>query len=158
MKLSHLVIAVAAVGTVAACGGGGGNTAATTTPAPTPVPLLQATTATVAGQSETILTDRNGMTVYYYTPDKSAGKVTCTAQCLVNWPPVLVPAGVTKPTGGKGVTGTLSTIASPNGGQQVTYNGWPVYLWIKDTKPGDTTGQNVGGKWFVFTPDTPANT
>ena len=29
------------------------------------------------------------------------------------------------------------------------YKGWPLYLWIKDTKPGDTTGDGVGGVWHT---------
>ncbi len=35
----------------------------------------------------------------------------------------------------------------------MTYNSWPLYTWVKDKVPGDTTGQGVGGKWFVVTPD-----
>lgn len=158
IKRAQLALAFVALASLAACGGSNtSSTAATPAPTATPAPVLKTASATVAGTTETILTDANGMTVYYYTPDKGAGKVTCTGACLQNWPPVLLGSDVTKPTGDKGVTGTLGTIASPNGGTQVTYNGWPVYTWVKDTKPGDTTGQNVGGKWFVFTPDVPAN-
>jgi predicted lipoprotein with Yx(FWY)xxD motif len=29
----------------------------------------------------------------------------------------------------------------------------PLYYWIKDQKPGDTTGQNVGKVWFVINPE-----
>ena len=65
---------------------------------------------------------------------------------------LLLPSGVTQPTAASGINGTLGLLASPNGGQQVTYNGWPLYTWVKDTAPGMTTGQNVGGKWFVATP------
>jgi predicted lipoprotein with Yx(FWY)xxD motif len=158
-KRAHLALALATVAGLAACGGST-NTSTASTPAPTatPAPVLKTTTATVGTASKTIMTDANGMTVYYYTPDKGAGKVTCTGTCLQNWPPVLLASGVTKPVGDKGVTGTLGTIASPNGGTQVTYNGWPVYTFVKDTKAGDTTGQNVGGKWFVVTPDVQPNT
>ena len=31
----------------------------------------------------------------------------------------------------------------------VAYKGMPLYLWIKDTKPGDTTGDGVGGTWHT---------
>jgi hypothetical protein len=37
----------------------------------------------------------------------------------------------------------------------VTYNGHPLYLFIKDTKPGQTTGQGItafGAAWFALTP------
>jgi predicted lipoprotein with Yx(FWY)xxD motif len=107
----------------------------------------------VAGKSETILVDNKGMTLYYFTPDKG-GKVTCTGPCLGVWPPLLVPAGMTKPAADKTVKGTLTTVANPDGkGTQVVYNNWPLYYYAKDKSPGDTTGQNVGGKWFVVPPD-----
>jgi predicted lipoprotein with Yx(FWY)xxD motif len=152
--LSGLGFAVLLV--LAACGGSGtGSTGSSSTPTPaptpTPTPVVESATATVAGTSMTILTDAHGMTVYYYTPDKGTGKATCTDACLQNWPAVITPSGVTQPTGDKGVTGTLGTITS-SGGSQVTYNGWPLYTFIKDKSPGDTTGQGVGGKWFVVTP------
>jgi predicted lipoprotein with Yx(FWY)xxD motif len=146
--------AAAAVLLAIACGGSSNQgTASTPAPTPTPTPVVKTAMATVDGASRTILVGENGMTLYYYTPDKGTGKVTCTGQCLAAWPPLLLPSGVDKPTGEKGVTGTLGTVASPNGGMQVTYNAWPLYFWQKDTKPGDATGQNVGGKWFVVPPD-----
>jgi predicted lipoprotein with Yx(FWY)xxD motif len=107
----------------------------------------------VDGKSQTILVDAAGLTLYYFTPDKG-GKVTCTAGCLAVWPPLLLPSGVTTPTGGTGVTGTLATIANPDGkGTQIMYNNWPLYFYAKDKSPGDTTGQNVNQKWFVVPPD-----
>jgi predicted lipoprotein with Yx(FWY)xxD motif len=56
------------------------------------------------------------------------------------------------------VTGKLGTVANPEGGTQVTYNGWPLYLWVKDKAPGDTTGEGVGGKWHVVTPNVASAT
>jgi predicted lipoprotein with Yx(FWY)xxD motif len=141
----------------AACGGSSPGTANTPAPTPTVAPVVLTAMATVDGKSETVLTDTKGMTMYYYTPDKG-GKVTCLAACAQAWPPLKLPAGATTAAGDKGVTGTLSTVANPEGGTQVTYNGWPLYGWVKDTKPGDTTGQNVGGKWFVVTPTLPSAT
>ena len=35
---------------------------------------------------------------------------------------------------------------------QVAINGLPLYYYADDTKAGDTTGQGVGGKWFVASP------
>jgi predicted lipoprotein with Yx(FWY)xxD motif len=137
------VFGIAAVAaTMLACGG---DTGGTTTPTAT---VLSAT-ATVDGTSKTILTDNKGMTLYLFTPDKG-GKVTCTGGCLAVWPALISGS----PTAGAGVTGTLTTVANPDGkGQQVVYNGWPLYYYVKDTKPGDVTGQNVGAKWFVVPPD-----
>ncbi|MDP3062075.1 MAG: cupredoxin domain-containing protein, partial [Chloroflexota bacterium] len=47
----------------------------------------------------------------------------------------------------------LGTTKRKDGSTQVTYNGWPLYYWWKDAKPGDTLGQNVGKVWFVVAPD-----
>lgn len=155
-----LLISVAASALLAvACGGSSSNGAAGAPAAtPTPQPVVKTATATVAGTSETVLVGENGMTLYYYAPDKGTGEATCTGQCLLNWPPLLLPTGVTKPTGEKGVTGILGTVPSTAGGMQVTYNSWPLYFFVKDKVPGDTTGQNVGGKWFVVPPDVARGT
>ena len=148
-------VPIAVLALASACGGSSTSTASTPapTPTPTPAPVVLSANATVAGASQTILTDTKGMTLYYFTPDKG-GVVTCLAACAQNWPPLKLPAGVTTPTGDKGVTGTLGTVSNPEGGTQITYNAWPLYTWIKDQKPGDTTGQGVSGKWFVVTPTT----
>jgi predicted lipoprotein with Yx(FWY)xxD motif len=162
-RVSAVGLGVAAL--VAACGGSSsssGSSSSTATPAAsasaTPAsPVVKTATATVAGKSEMILTDQKGMTLYYYMPDKG-GHVTCTGDCAAAWPPLLLPAGESKPTGDQGVTGTLAAVPGAAGGTQVTYNGWPLYTWVKDKAPGDTTGQGVGGKWFVVTPDAPSAT
>ncbi|MBI3573450.1 hypothetical protein HY090_00175 [Candidatus Kaiserbacteria bacterium] len=33
----------------------------------------------------------------------------------------------------------------------MTYNSKPLYLYKKDVKSSDTTGQGVGGVWYVVT-------
>lgn len=139
----------------AACGGNSNPAAAQSTPTPTPAPttaVVMTASATVGGKTMTILTDAKGMTLYYFTPDKG-GKITCTGSCLAAWPPLLLTSGTTVPHTSD-ITGSFSTLANPDGkGTQILYNAWPLYYWIQDQKPGDTTGQGVGGKWFVATPD-----
>jgi predicted lipoprotein with Yx(FWY)xxD motif len=97
-----------------------------------------------------ILTDGQGKTLYLYTKD-TPGVSNCSGTCLTNWPPLLVPTGTT-PSGSTDVTAKLGTIQRSDGSSQVTINDMPAYYWIKDAKPGDATGQNVGGVWFVFDP------
>jgi predicted lipoprotein with Yx(FWY)xxD motif len=98
-----------------------------------------------------ILTDGKGMTLYLYTPDKE-NVSNCYDQCAVNWPPLLVGEGL-EPVAGEGLTGKLGVTDRTDGGRQVTYNGMPLYYWIKDSQPGDVTGQGVGNVWFVVHPD-----
>lgn len=95
-----------------------------------------------------ILTDQDGWVLYLYTRDEP-GVSNCYDQCAVNWPPLLVTG---PPAGAAGLPGTLDVTIRRDGTQQVTYNGMPLYYWINDTQPGDTTGHEVGGVWFVVSP------
>ena len=46
----------------------------------------------------------------------------------------------------------FGTVTRADGSAQLTYNGRPLYFYIKDTNPGDTKGQGVGGVWYVAKP------
>ena len=50
----------------------------------------------------------------------------------------------------KGSTRSLATIKRPNGSEQVTYKGMPLYTYTGDSKAGDATGQGLDGIWFVI--------
>lgn len=96
----------------------------------------------------TYLTDSQGRTLYMFTND-SPGKSVCEGDCLVAWPPV-----VGEVTAGEGVDPSLiRSIERSDGTVQATYAEWPLYYWIEDKKPGDTTGQGVGDVWYVLSPD-----
>jgi predicted lipoprotein with Yx(FWY)xxD motif len=95
-----------------------------------------------------ILVDPRGMTLYLYTRDEP-GVSNCYDQCATRWPPLLTDSA---PTGPDGLATGLGTTNRNDGTQQVTYNGVPLYYWMNDTKPGDATGQNVGGVWFIVNP------
>jgi len=95
--------------------------------------------ATVLLASNGVLTDANGMTLYTFGSD-TAGATTsaCTGACAHAWPALTANGAA---TAGQGVTGTLTTIS----GGQVSWNGHPLYRWIGDKKPGDTTGDGING-------------
>jgi predicted lipoprotein with Yx(FWY)xxD motif len=120
--------------------------------APTNTPLPPAVTVMVAKSATlgSILTDSMGKSLYMYTKD-TPGVSTCYDKCAINWPPLTIAAG-SIPTGSPDVTAKLGTTKRTDGTLQVTANDLPLYYWIKDVKPGDTTGQNVGGIWFVLDP------
>ena len=142
-----IILGVAAL-SLAACGG----TTSTGTGAagsPSSAPLIQTASITVAGKTETVLKNASGLTLYYLTAD-TATTVACTGGCASNWPPLLSPSGT--PTSNPALPGTLSAINGPNG-NQVLYNGHPLYTYSRDAGAGDANGQGVGGKWFVATPD-----
>lgn len=136
---------------LAACSSSG------TSSAPSAAPSAAAATgggaaaiATGSGAVGAYLTGAGGKTLYIFTPD-AAGKSTCVDKCAATWPPFTVTGGA--PAAGAGVTGSLTTLARPDGTTQVAINGMPLYYYAADTKAGDTTGEGVGGKWFVARPD-----
>ena len=77
---------------------------------------IHTATATVGGQSESILVDAKGDPLYIYKPD-TATTSRVTGQLAALWPPVVS----TTPTI-SGAKGTVTTVATPNG-NQVSYNG-----------------------------------
>lgn len=99
------------------------------------------------------LTDGAGMTLYIFTNDVAdSGISVCNDDCAANWPPFFV-EGAALP---EGTPGELTTITRDDGTPQLAYNGLPLYLWVGDTAPGDTTGEGVGDVWYVASVDTGA--
>jgi predicted lipoprotein with Yx(FWY)xxD motif len=95
-----------------------------------------------------ILADDKGMILYLYTKDEGA-KSACYGQCAVAWPPLLTKGA---PAGTGIDTDRLGTTERDDGSTQVTYDGKPLYYYIKDVNPGDATGEAVGGVWYVIKP------
>lgn len=147
---------------VAACGtgnggstntGGSGAAAAPTTPAASSAAVVKTASATVDGKTVTILTDTQGMTLYYRTSDTATS--VCSGACAQAWPPLLF-SGSGTPGSAATLPGTLSVMNDTNGAQ-VAYQGHLLYTYAKDTASGQTTGQNVGNVWFVATTDLTAS-
>jgi predicted lipoprotein with Yx(FWY)xxD motif len=132
---------VAAPTTAPTSGGGGRYGGGGSTPAPVTGSIVVKVATTGMGK---VLVGPTGLTLYIKSGD-SKNSSTCTGGCLQAWPPLTVPAGATA-TAGTGVTGTLGTFVRPDTGKtQVTYKGLPLYYYVGDSKPGDTTGDGVGG-------------
>lgn len=123
-------------------------------PASTGALLVKTASATVSGKAVTLLTNAQGMTLYYFTPDTST-KAACTGGCASSWPPLLF-TGSGSPTASVKLPGSLEVYANANG-KQITYNDHPLYTFSGDTAPGQTNGNGVGGKWFVATIDLAKN-
>lgn len=100
-----------------------------------------------------ILTDGKGMTLYTWDKDTqgtatAAAVSACYDKCAVNWPPLWAPAD-TAVSGDWTLVDRTDATGEHAGMKIVAYKGWPLYLWIKDAKPGDTTGDGVGGTWHT---------
>ncbi|MCH1990601.1 COG4315 family predicted lipoprotein [Achromobacter xylosoxidans] len=91
-----------------------------------------------------ILVNSAGMTLYTFDKD-AGGKSVCNDQCAKIWPPVTAAADAK-------ASGDLSIITRDDGSKQWAYKGKPVYLYAKDAKPGDKTGDNFKDVWHVIKP------
>ena len=142
------VIPIAALA-VAACGGGGGAATAATPKTSTGASATVGVANTSLGST---LVDSAGRTLYLFKADVGTNSA-CTGACATAWPPLLATG---KPTAGTGLTASkLGTIMRSGGGRQVTYNGHPLYRFIQDKKPGQTTGQGstaFGAAWLALSP------
>lgn len=115
----------------------------------------QARTTLASGKSSygTILFDGKGDALYAFTRDKRGGASRCYGDCAAAWP-----VYYTKTTlrAGKGVKQALiGKVRRSDGRLQVTYNGWPLYYYVGDRRPGQVSCQNVdefGGTWLVVRP------
>jgi predicted lipoprotein with Yx(FWY)xxD motif len=95
-----------------------------------------------------ILVNSEGFTLYLWAVDKR-NKSECSGPCLEVWPFVLVSG---KPTAGPGVNASLLGTIKEKGGNEVTYNGHPLYTFASDAKPGVISGEGnptFGGPWWV---------
>ena len=84
-----------------------------------------------------MLTGEHGMTLYTFDNDKTPDKSSCNGMCAVNWPPLKAEAGAR-------TRGDWTVITRDDGSKQWAFKGKPVYYYSKDTKEGDTKGDNAG--------------
>jgi predicted lipoprotein with Yx(FWY)xxD motif len=142
---------------LSACGGSS-NKASSSPAAPSQSASGQSTsgssgalvrTASNSTLGGTVLVNSKGLTLYRLSGEQ-AGKFICTSSgCLQTWHPLTVPAG-SKPTGS---VGSLGVVKRPDGTEQVTYKGLPLYTFAQDTAPGQAKGQGFKdvGTWAAVT-------
>ena len=97
----------------------------------------------------TILVNSQGLTLYHLTGEL-AGKFICTSSaCVSTWHPLTVAAGA-KPTGR---VASIGVVKRPDGTEQVTYRGMPLYTFAQDQAPGQAKGQGIKdvGTWMAVT-------
>jgi predicted lipoprotein with Yx(FWY)xxD motif len=93
-----------------------------------------------------VLTNAGGMTLYTFDKDVAgSGKSACNGPCATNWPPLAAAADAK-------ASGDYAILTRDDGGRQWSYKGKPLYLWAKDAKQGDRTGDGVNNVWHVAKP------
>jgi len=118
-------------------------------------PHSNAASATVMTKKDaklgTILADAKGMTLYLFTKDVKENESTCVDKCATDWPPLTVTSASDLQLA-SGIDGKLATFKRADGTLQVSYNGIPLYHFVKDKDSGDAYGQGMGNVWFVVMP------
>jgi predicted lipoprotein with Yx(FWY)xxD motif len=119
----------------------------------TPTMRIRSNKVGAAAASKNVLVDARGMTLYMFENDKVKDVSACYDACATAWPPALVTseAQLSLFQGGGLDRSKLKLIRrADTTALQVSYNGWPLYTWVRDVKIGDTTGQAVGNVWWVI--------
>jgi predicted lipoprotein with Yx(FWY)xxD motif len=139
-SLKLILPALATTLVLGACGGSAGSSMSSAN-ASAGVTVKTAANSTLGS---TVLVDQQGLTLYRLSGEQ-AGRFICTGACLKLWHPLTVSAGA-KPTGG---LAALGVVKRPEGNEQVTYKGMPLYTFMQDQSPGQARGQGFKdvGTW-----------
>lgn len=100
-----------------------------------------------------VVADREQYTLYFNEQDGTNPPTsTCvTPECTLVWVPLLAAGAKIEATGVE--RSSLGTMRRPDGLEQVTLAGRPLYRYVDDEQAGDTVGNGVDGKWFAISPN-----
>jgi predicted lipoprotein with Yx(FWY)xxD motif len=116
-------------------------------------------TGMVGPSSVTVLTSKNGHTLYALNKPTEKATFYCTGSCPQTWVPLLTKGAPT--AAGDAMASLLGSVKRAGIGRQVTYNGFPVYDYAGDSSAGMDAGENLPGpgiyappaqKWEDLTP------
>jgi predicted lipoprotein with Yx(FWY)xxD motif len=137
---ARAAVAVAAISVAAACG----SASASGTHQSSGGIVHTAQNASLGAK---VLVNAKGMTLYTLSAETN-GRFICTKGCLQLWKPVHAKGAFTA----DGINfGTV--MRNDGGGNQLTYQGRPLYTFANDTAPGEASGNGVKdvGVWHAAT-------
>ncbi|GHO70293.1 hypothetical protein KSC_091850 [Ktedonobacter sp. SOSP1-52] len=170
----NMLFASLLLGILAACGSATSTTSATTlattlntsTTQPVSMSTQQQRSSSVVvsvgnipshqavGSTFPVLTTLKGITLYVHEWQGTSG-FTCDGSCAKTWQP-LVYKGTTTPTSTTKLPGKLSVGTDAQGHKVVFYQGYPLYTYVGDKKPGDFNAPLADNSpWQPATPDLP---
>jgi predicted lipoprotein with Yx(FWY)xxD motif len=144
LSLSALAFIVAAAIAVVVTATGGSTSKARATPA------ASASISVKQTALGSMLTDGSGRTLYLFAPDKRNMSTLSSAGRAV-WPPFTASRRPAAEHGAQ--AGQIGQVSGAPGSAQVTYDGHPLYYFVGDRQPGQSTGQGLnefGGRWYVL--------
>jgi predicted lipoprotein with Yx(FWY)xxD motif len=106
-------------------------------------------TAANSSLGATILTNAGGMTLYRLSAEQPGRFICTSAACLQVWHPLAASTAAAA----NAAVGSLGAVKRPDGSEQVTYKGMPLYTFGSDRQPGDAKGQGLKdvGTWNAVT-------
>jgi predicted lipoprotein with Yx(FWY)xxD motif len=147
--LKFLLPATVASLTLAACGSSSSTSSSTpaATPPATSEPAATVKSASNAALGGAVLVDAQGLTLYHLSGEQNGHFICASSACTQVWHPLSASSGT--PTG---KVGSLGTVKRPDGTEQVTYKGTPLYTFTQDHAAGEANGQGVKdvGTWSAI--------
>ena len=119
-----------------------GGTASAATPF-----LKSANVANYSG----VLENSAARSLYALSTEKGAA-LHCKTSCLSTWVPLLVKSSVKSVAVGPGVKGKVGFVRRSATRKQVTFNTYPLYTYVGDSGPNQSTGEAIasdGGVWHL---------
>lgn len=111
--------------------------------------LIHTTQVVLNGKTITVLTNAKGLVLYYKLNDPRPASA-CTGSCAMAWPPVLSNSMNmnTMVSSSMQLPHKLTVYKTVNG-NQVEYDGHPLYTYAGDMTPGQFTGRGMGNVWYL---------
>ena len=91
-----------------------------------------------------VLVGPTNMSLYTFDNDP-AGKSVCNGPCAANWPPLMAAES-------DKASSDFTIITRDDGTKQWATKDKPLYYWVKDSKPGDKTGDGFNKVWQTAKP------
>jgi predicted lipoprotein with Yx(FWY)xxD motif len=153
-KTAGAALAILVAGLVlAACGGGNSNSGNSGSGGGMSTMSAGSGLVSVRTVDKTpVLADRQGRTLYSANVEQG-GRILCKSGCLSFWDPVHASSSQAK-TAAANLNLDLGVVSRPDGGDQLTFDGKPLYSFTQEG-PGKLTGNGVaddfGGTHFEWT-------
>ncbi len=106
---------------------------------------VTSTFAAVPHESDGLLVDEHGMTLYVFGGNGPPDSKSCEGDCARNFPPAIADRD-DKPSG------NLTLVPATNGASQWAYKGKLLYRGLMDKKPGDRHGDGLNRVWHTVQP------
>jgi predicted lipoprotein with Yx(FWY)xxD motif len=138
---------------LSACGGGDDEDAGPVSAASSASGMTDTVAVTSVDGVGDVLVDADGVALY--SADQEAdGEILCVDGCAAIWLPLTLPAGAAGPIASEELEDRLGVVERPDGTEQVSFDGEPLYRFAEDPEPGTVTGDGFtdtfAGTEFVW--------